>query len=267
MNPLSILETLQPINWPTFALVSTRVVGLMVVAPLWSMTAIPAKLRGAMAIVVTLTLLPMSQRAALSADTAGMVVPMVTEFILGIAIGLSAAMFLHGVAVAAEVVSLQMGLSLGVALGGMADVGSPGIGQLEGQFTLAVYVAVGGHLALLHALANSLQSIPPGAPINLAEGGRALVAMAGSIFTVAVQVAAPMMVALLVTNLALAVLNRAVPQLNTMMVAVPVTVAVGFIALGATLPYAASLLGGWAGSVGRNADQLVQAFTPVLARP
>lgn len=267
MNPSSLVDALAPIHWATFVLISARVAGLMMVAPLWSMTAVPSKIRGAMAIVISLALLPTVQRAPALDETIGLVVPLAGELLLGIAIGLTAAVFVHGVSVAAEVVSLQMGISLGVALGGMADVGSPGVGQLEGQFTLIVYVTVGGHLALLAALAHSLQTLPPGAPIALQEGGRALVALAGGVFTVAVQVAAPMMVALLVTNLALAVLNRAVPQLNTMMVAVPVTVAVGFIAIGATLPYATTMLGSWASGIGGTAERMVQSFTPLPARP
>jgi len=71
--------------------------------------------------------------------------------------------------------------------------------------------------------------------LNGSEGARTLLAMSGSVFSSAVRVAAPVMVALLVVNLALAVLNRAVPQLNTMMVAVPITTTVGLLAIGATL--------------------------------
>ena len=262
MNQLTLVDALQPINWPNFAFVSARVAGLMTVAPLWAMTVVPARLRGAIAVVLSLALLPLVPPVEWPIDGPSLVVPLAAELLLGLAIGLAAACFLYGVAVAAEVVSLQMGLSLGAAIGGMTNIGSPGIGQLEGQFVLAVYVAVGGHLTLLTGLARSLLVIPPGSAIDLAEGGRYMVALAGGIFSTAVQVAAPMMVALLVTNLALAVVNRAVPQLNTMMVAVPVTVAVGLIALGATLPLATGFVTGWANDLGRGTDAVVQSFVP-----
>ncbi len=264
MIGLSLVEALQPMHWPTFAFISARVAGLMSVAPMWSMMVVPAKLRGAIAVVLTLALLPLSPPMTMPIDAPSLVVPLATELLLGIAIGLAAACFLHGVTVAAEVVSLQMGLSLGAAIGGMRDIGSPGIGQLQGQFVLAVYVAVGGHLILLTGLGRSLLTIPPGTPIALGDGGRFMIALAGGVFSTAVQVAAPMMVALLVTNLALAVLNRAVPQLNTMMVAVPVTVAVGLITMGATLPIAAGFVSGWATGLGGTTDAVVQAFTPVV---
>ncbi len=261
MSGPSLVEALQPMHWPTFAFVSARVAGMVSVAPLWSMTVVPGKLRGAIAVVLTLALLPLVPPVDIPIDVGTMVVPLATELLLGLAIGLSAAFFLYGVSVAAEVVSLQMGLSLGAAIGGMTDVGSPGIGQLKGQFTLVVYLAVGGHLVLLTGLARSVLAIPPGSEIDLAQGGIALVGLAGSVFTTAVQVAAPMMVALLVTNLALAVLNRAVPQLNTMMVAVPVTVAVGLVTIGATLPLLGGFVADWAVGLGAGSDAVIRAFT------
>lgn len=260
MNPLTLVDALQPINWPNFAFVSARVAGVMSVAPLWAMTVLPARLRGAIAVVLSLALLPLVKPVEWPIDGPSLVVPLAVEVLLGLAIGLAAACFLYGVAVAAEVVSLQMGLSLGAAIGGMTNIGSPGVGQLEGQFVLAVYVAVGGHLTLLTGLARSLITIPPGSAIDLVSGGRYMVALGGGVFSTAVQVAAPMMVALLVTNLALAVVNRAVPQLNTMMVAVPVTVAVGLIAIGATLPMATGFVTGWANDLGRSTDAVVRAF-------
>jgi flagellar biosynthetic protein FliR len=260
----SLANALPPIHWPLLVLVSARVIGMMLIAPIWSMATVPITIRGAIAVVLSLAILPGVPDTPVAVDGVSVLAPIATEMVLGLAIGLSAAVFLAGVAVAAEVVSLQMGLSLGVAFGGMADVGTPGVGQLEGQFSLAVYVAVGGHLALVAAVAQSFRAIPPGGALALQSGGHALLALGGSIFPVAVQVAAPMMVALLITNIGLAVLNRAVPQLNTMMVAVPVTVSVGLVALGATMPYALDFVGKWAASTGVTADAVARAFTPAV---
>lgn len=257
---LAIVEALQPIHWPAFALVSARVVGVMLIAPLWSLSAIPGRIRGAMAVAITLALLPASQAATVVIDAPTIVVPMVTEMLLGFAIGLSAAVFLYGVMIAAEVLALQMGLSLGAALGASADFGTPGIGQMKGYFVLAVFASLGGHLAVIRAVAESLQMIPPGGSVDLVGGLSGMIAIGGTVFVTAIQIAAPVMVVLLVTNIALAVLNRAVPQLNTMMVAVPVTVGVGLVALGAALPFAVPFVSSWAGSAGDRATGVIELF-------
>ncbi|HRX19697.1 MAG TPA: flagellar biosynthetic protein FliR, partial [Gemmatimonadales bacterium] len=93
-----------------------------------------------------------------------------------------------------------------------------------------------------------------------------LLALGGTVFSVAVRVAAPVMVALLVTNLALAVLNRAVPQLNTMMVAVPITVGVGLIGLGATLALVGGEVTRWVSGLDDALAGLLVALQPVGGR-
>ena len=158
-----------------------------------------------------------------------------------------------------------MGLSLGSALAPGADLGSPGVGELKMLLGLSVYLAVGGHLAVIEALARSLQTLPPGTAPDLVGGGHVVVALAGTVFDVAVRAAAPAMVALLLANVALALLNRAVPQLNTMMVAMPVTIAIGMLALGASLPTLAGWIAGWSSGIGARADMVVHAFIPTLA--
>lgn len=261
----AVLEFLAPIQWPMFALVSARVIGLMLTAPLWSMQAISARIRGAAAVVITLLLMPKVVASPLAMDGGLPILALVAEFLLGVAMGLTAAFFLHGLTVAAEVISLQMGLSLGVALGGMSDVGTPGIGQLYGQTALVIFAALGGHLLLVTGLAQSLEVLPPGSAMDAQRGGTHLLAMAGSVFVTAVRVAAPVMVVLLVTNLALALLNRAVPQLNTMMVAVPITVVVGLVALGATLLLFGGEVSRWVHAVDDGMGALVRSLRPLAA--
>jgi flagellar biosynthetic protein FliR len=263
----TLLEFLQPIHWPLFALVSARVAGVMLVAPLWSMQAIPVRIRGAAAVVITLLLLPLAGRAPGLTTDALPLLALVAEFLLGLAIGFTAAVFLYGLTVAAEVVSLQMGLSLGVAFGGMSDVGTPGVGQLYGQFALAFFAMLGGHVILVTSLGASLVTVPPGSGMALTDGARSLLPLGGSVFAIAIRIAAPVMVALLVTNLALAVLNRAVPQLNTMMVAVPITVAVGLITLGATLALVGGEAARWIAGLDDGVARLVGAVRPVVGGP
>jgi flagellar biosynthesis protein FliR len=259
----SWLAVLEPARWPLLALVSARVVGLLLLAPVWSMRPVPLRVRGGAAVVFSAALLPAATRVAPPNGPEAPLLALGVELLLGLAIGVVAGVFLAGLTVAAEVIALQMGLSLGAAFGGIGDMGAPGIGQFYQQFALGIFVVLGGPAMLLGGLADSLVLVPPGGAIAFEAGARATIALAGDLFVVAVRVAAPVMVTLLVTNLALAVLNRAVPQLNTMMVAVPVTVAVGLVVLGATLPLAAKVVAGWAVGTQRQVGVTVQPFVPV----
>jgi flagellar biosynthetic protein FliR len=245
MNAAALAELFDVRNWPAFALVSARVGGLMLAAPLWSLAAVPVRVRAAITVVLTATLLPLvPERQPIDSPTVGLAY-MVVELLLGVSIGLAAAAFMGGVALAAEIASVQMGLSIGSILAPAQEITTPGLGELKGYFALAIYAALGGHLALLSGLGESLRALPPGA-VPALEGSLAIALNTGrTILTAAVRTAAPLMAALLLAHVALAILNRAVPQINTLMVSIPITVAVGLVALGASLCVTAGLVQQW----------------------
>ncbi len=266
MTTDGLVELLAPVAWPTFVLVSARVVGLMLVAPLWSMAGIPATIRGAIAVALSLALVPTVRPVTLPPDFVAWPFPLAGELVLGLAIGLTGAFLMHGVALAGEVASLQIGLNLGQAISPMAEVGAEGLGELKSLAVLALFVTLGGHLALVRGLGESLQAIPPGTALDLPRGARAMVDMAGGVFATAVRAAAPLMVALLLANLGLAILARAVPQMSAMTVSFPITAAVGFVVFGASLPFLGRMVAGWTGGLDGRLAAVLAAFAPAAGR-
>lgn len=264
MNPTGVFQLIGLQDWPTFVLISARVSGLFFAAPLWSMPELPRTVRGALAVLLSIILLPVvAWPDPLPDDMLAMAVILAGETLLGIAIGLTGALLMHGIVVAGEVASLQMGLSLGQALGSLPEGATVGVGQLKGYFAMAIYLSVGGHLMLYEGLAGSFATVAPGRAWEGMAGGRAVVDMTGMIFTTAVQAAAPIIVALILTNLALAIVGKAVPQLNVMMLSFPVTISVGLIALGASLPFMATYFTGAVERLPGMLGQTINAFSPV----
>ena len=251
---------LRPDAWPTFVFITARLTGLFFIAPLWSMTGLPRLARAAILVLLALVLLPGAPRVPMPEHALELPVPLAMEMLLGLAIGMTAAVVVHGAAMCGEVVSMQMGLSLGPALAPMPDVEASGVSQIQSLMAVVIYVGVGGHLMLLRGIADSLQVLPPGAPFALADGGRTIVAMVGTVFLTALRTGAPVIVALLVTNVALAILSRAVPQLNAMMVSFPMTIAVGLIMVGASLPMAAGTIDVWMRDLPLRIAEVTGAF-------
>jgi flagellar biosynthetic protein FliR len=263
MTQPGLLEVIGIRDWPAFVLVSSRVSGVFLAAPLWSMAGLPRSIRAAVAVLLSVLLLPLLPAVRpLPDDMLAMSVVLAGETALGIAIGLTGAVMLHAVTVAGEVTSLQMGLSLGQALGSLPEGATVGVGQLQGYFALTIYLSLGGHLTLLEGLAASFRAVPPGQAAAGLLGGREVVELAGTVFSGAIRAAAPIIVALLLANLALAILGKAVPQLNVMMVSFPVTIAIGLVMLGASLPFLASHLASTVEALPASVTQTIEAFTP-----
>jgi flagellar biosynthetic protein FliR len=155
-----------------------------------------------------------------------------------------------------------MGLSLGQALGSLPEGATVGVGQLKGYFASLLYLSLGGHLTLYQALAASFRAVPAGQAAAGLEGGRLVAELAATVFSSGIRAAAPVMVALLLANLALAILGKAVPQLNVMMLSFPVTIAIGMIALGASLPFLAAYLAGQIEALPALLGRTIGAFQP-----
>ena len=236
---------LTPERWPTFALVTGRVGGLMTTAPAWSGSSIPAVVRTAVGLVLAVLLLPTVQVTSMPDHVLDLPLPMAAEIAIGVVIGLSAAVLVQAVGLAGEVMSMQMGLSIAPALAPVPEMEVVGVGPITTMLAVLIYLGLGGHLMLLRALADSLHTLPPGAGIVFTGGGHVATALAGQLFSCAASVAAPVMVALLLTNIALAILSRAVPQLNAMMVSFPLTIGIGLLMFAVSLPNVSAVVAGW----------------------
>ena len=235
------------------------------VAPIWSMRTVPGSIRGAFAVVLALVLLPTVATTPAPHQMVVLPLAMGTELLFGVAIGLTAGVMVHSVRLAAAVVSIQMGLSMLATLLPTAVDAVPGMGQLKSLTMLAIYAAFGGHLMLLTGLGSSLQAVPPGAGVDIVAGGAAMVALVGTLFSAAARVAAPIIVILLLANIAIGVVGKAVPQLNVLMVAFPVTIALGLIAYGMSIPYVATLLIRWVEDLPNAVVTMIEAFAPASA--
>jgi flagellar biosynthetic protein FliR len=252
-------EVLTPEQWPTFVFITARLIGLGMTAPLWLMPTFPHSARAAIIAVLAIVLLPGAPKTAIPEQALEVPLPLAMELVIGISIGLTAAVIIQGAAYAGDVLSLQTGLSLGAALSG-GDVPGAGLGQLKSLTALLIYVTMGGHLTLLRGLSDSLQVVPPGLPLNVVDGGLSAAATVGMVFTSAVRVAAPAMVALLLTNLALAILSRAVPQLNVIMVSFPITIGLGLVMIGASLPIFGAAISGWVSNLPAAVSAVISGF-------
>ncbi len=258
----ALAQLFSPTSWPAFVLISCRLAGLMVVAPLWSLASIPRTVRGALVVVLAAVLVPMSPTPPFPEQVVSIPIPMLSELVIGLGIGIAAAVVTQAMMLASEVVSLQTGLSLGQLLAPSIDTGGPAMGQLYGLLGLAVFVSVGGPVSLLEALARSLDQLPPGTVIGFDGGATALLGVAGHLFGYAVQICGPVMVAVTVSNVAIAIISRAVPQLNAMAMSFAVTLGVGLLMFGASLPLVVRVVGRWSTEAPAVADAVVREMTP-----
>jgi flagellar biosynthetic protein FliR len=162
--------------------------------------------------------------------------------LVGAAIGFAIQIAFAAAELAGDLIGLQMGLSFASFIDPARNEETPIIGSFLGVLLMLLFFAVNGHLVLLAAVANSFAAVPVGIASLHWLAWRPLVDAGAMIFTAGLQIAMPVIAALILANLALGVLTRTAPQLNLFAVGFPVTLMVGMLVLLLALPRLMPLL-------------------------
>jgi flagellar biosynthetic protein FliR len=220
-----------------FLLVLTRVGGLLLTAPLLSQSRLPPHVKGALAVVVAAALLPVVRLP----EASGASVSTLAGWILGEAaagalIGLLAAMIFAGIATGGQMIGFQMGLTYAGAVDPQFNSQMSPVAEIMNLAGLLLFLLMDGHHHLLRALALSYRLAPAGAFHLAGHGVERLVAASGGLFVLALQIAAPVIILLLLTDAALSLLSRLVPQMNIFVVGAPAKIAAGLVMLALSMP-------------------------------
>jgi flagellar biosynthetic protein FliR len=227
-----MLELLDAALWPFL-----RIGAALGIAPLIGSRMVPRRVRFLIAAALALMLAPLLPSGTPpELLTAEWYSAIARELVAGLALGFMLQLAFEATAVAGELISQGMGLSFAQ----MSDPIRGGSAAVVGQMLLVVgglvFFAAGLHLSLVQLLAESFSVVPPGSAPALGSYGPDLVAFAGRTIALGVQLALPLVIALLVVNLVFGFLSRTAPALNPMAVGFPATLFVGLSLLVLVIP-------------------------------
>ena len=166
-----------------------------------------------------------------------------TETALGLAFGMAASLVIAGAEFAGELMTTSIGLSGAAIFDPVNNTQGAILASFMQIIALVLLLGSGGHLLMLQAVSRSFETFPLGAPIDISRGLFALVISAKTIFATGVQFASPVIAAILLTNIALAVLGRAAPQLQIMSIAFPLQIGIGLLTVAGSLGLLVQVLG------------------------
>lgn len=225
-------------------LLAARVGGVVLVAPVYSARVVPARIRAALVILFTILLLP----TTVTAEGARFgLAALLEETLIGVLVGLGAAVFVGAAEAAGEWLAVQIGLSGATTLDPTSSISTPTLGQLLNLTVTVLLLTMGGHLVMLEALSATTDIAPLGSGFAAARGLGMTLTAGATLFAMGMRLAAPVVAVVLIANAALGVLARTAPQVNLLLVAFPVQIGIGLLVLALTLPLAATTFSGWTG--------------------
>lgn len=225
--PLESLDQLQSFFW-----VLMRVSIIIFLLPLFGARGVPAMWKMGLSMILAIVVFPTVPHVSRFPDTTiEIIISLASEIILGLILALTVRMFFAAVQMAGHFISFSMGFSMARAMDPQAEVQDSVITEFMYILTILMFFAIDGHHIFIRALAGSFKSAPPNAIFFDSAIPGILVKLGGEMFLTAVKLAAPMMVALFLSNLSLGIIARTVPQVNILMVGLPLNLAIGFIFL------------------------------------
>jgi flagellar biosynthetic protein FliR len=247
MRPEDLLAHFSEQQTAGFILVLARISPLFLLAPLFSSKMLPARARGIVAVGLALGIYPVAMHAGDTQEIpleiwsfGGLILK---EMLVGLAFSFSLACLFAAVQVAGGLLDTLIGFSFGAIVDPITGTNGGVLNQVYALIGVAIFVAIDGDQWVIQGLARSYDAIPlADAPsINtLVEGAQVVFS---GVFGAAIQVCAPVMLAVLLTDVAFGLVSRVVPQLNVFAVGFPAKVTVGLVLVGASLPFMAGWLG------------------------
>jgi flagellar biosynthetic protein FliR len=227
-----LMAWLTPVLWPFL-----RVLALFTTMPIIGQRAAPTRVRVALAFLIALAASGVAPPIApVPLDSSLAVLLVVQQVLIGLSMGFAVRLVFAAVELAGEIIGLQMGLNFA----GFFDPATASqTNATSSLFNIVVgflFMAINGHLLVIEAVAQSLVSFPVGPePFAFLKAVQPQT-WGADIFRMGFWIALPMIGMLLFTNLVMGVASRIAPQMNLMAIGFPITLSIGLMGLGFTLP-------------------------------
>jgi flagellar biosynthetic protein FliR len=225
----------------TLLLVTARMAATLTVAPPFNGGMVPTRIRAGLAVAIGILLAanPSPSWPDPPLEIPALTLAIIAQVVVGLAFGFFIQLLMSTFQVAGSIIDLSAGLSAGALYDPITQSQSAAVGRMYQLVSLALLVALDGHLLIVQGVIRSYEVNPAGT-LNAEALGPALADGVGQLLIAALEVGFPLIAALMLTEVALAIASRAAPKMNIMAVGFGVKSMVLFVTLGLGLPLLAN---------------------------
>ncbi|HET9029306.1 MAG TPA: flagellar biosynthetic protein FliR [Candidatus Aquilonibacter sp.] len=228
-------------QFETFLLVFFRVSSMLFIFPVFSAPQIPSLVRLGFGLIVSFILYRFVPIVHLSPGIYELGLAVVSQITLGIIVGFIAALVFTGIQFAGELVDLQIGFAIANVLNPQTQQNITIIGEFQLAIATLIFLATDSHYFLIQGIAGSFNLVPlPYITIDPSVAGNVTLFFTQA-FLIVFRIAAPVVAALFLTNVALAFMARVAPQMNVFVIGLPIQVGVGLIMMAISIPLLATV--------------------------
>ncbi|MFP4416475.1 MAG: flagellar biosynthetic protein FliR [Chitinispirillaceae bacterium] len=239
-----------------FLLIFARITAMIALLPILGAASVPTQLKAGMSFLLAIMIFPLVEIDPQSTSQATLslfFIHMIKEVMVGIIIGFAAGFLFTAVEFAGHLIDTQMGFAMVQLINPFTDSTVSTTGQFHILIFSLIFLLLNGHYFLILAIQESFELIPLFG-MQFAPDRMALffTNMVGNIFILGIKLAAPVFSVLVLSELALGIVARTVPQMNIFFVGMPMKIGVGIATTVIVLPVVAKLF--WSATQGLFED-------------
>lgn len=241
MNILNIIE----IEVFSFLLVLARMSTFIVIWPIFGSITVPAPLKILLSLIITIVIYPIVKTSMMAPliSLPQLIFFVMKEVLVGMCLAFVSHLFFYGVQVGSEIITASLGLSSGQMFNPTTGVQSTAVDTFCYIISALVFMMIDGHHMFLTGLVQSYDVVPA-LEWGFDMKSFSQVALYGqTVVEFGLKISAPILVSILLINISLAIVSRAVPQINVLVTSMPVNALVGLMLMILMIPMLVNVLG------------------------
>lgn len=228
-----------------FILVFVRMTGLFVIAPIFGRRSIPVYLKVGLALMTALLLMNAVKMSPVDFgnNIYSYTLLIFKEFVVGIILGYIANVIFDAILMAGQLIDMQVGFGMVNVLDPISNIQIPISSNFYYMISMMVLMASNGHHVIMKGLFESYKFIPAGEVAFNTILLNDVLASFSKMFLIGFKISAPIIAAILVTDIALGIISKSIPQLNVFIVGMPAKIILGVLVMVLTIPAFIYLVG------------------------
>ncbi|MDU1413209.1 MAG: fused FliR family export protein/FlhB family type III secretion system protein [Clostridium sp.] len=182
-------------------------------------------------------------------NTGTLIVLMGKEIILGLCLGYIVNLIFSVIRMAGQFMDFSMGFSMAMIYDPQMGETSSLMGRTMYWICVAVFLLVDGHHILIQCLLDSFTAVPIGNFVLNTEVLNYIIQVIFEFFSIGFRIAIPIIIIILISEIVLGLVSRVMPQLNAMILAIPIKIAIGLVTLSILLPVIIKTIGNNFGTI------------------
>ena len=243
-----------------FVLALVRAAAWIAVAPPFNTRMIPVQAKVGFALALAIPVAPRVAETAPPPEVAPLVTATLLQVGMGLALGFVVQVIFAAVQAAGELIDLFAGFTIAATYDPFTNANQAVFGRFYQLLAVALLFAMDGHIMLVRGLLDSYAVVPSTLPDLGATTAELLDALA-LFFLSALEIAAPLLGALFLTEVSLGLLSKAAPQMNVFTLGFPIKIMLTLGLAGLALPLLPNAVDGLLRAAARSATVILETFS------